>query len=698
MTKNETLELGIHKNIIEHIDNFKSFRFNAGAGAGKTYSLIEALRYVAINKMTNKENSQKVICITYTNVAVNEIKDRLGNSDTIHISTIHERLWEIIKRAQPQLLICHKEKIKETIEKNKINLFKPNKTNFFVKLKEKQQEEFINFIETENEFYYKHKDYDTEKFRESFQKNIGENKPIFLDNALRNIGNFKYVSNLILNNQKLAICLDKIEKGEEKYVNYNSEINSDILHKMKFSHDTLLEYGLKLIETYPTLCRIIIDCYPYFFIDEYQDTHPNVVKFIKIIHDYSIKNKKNWMVGYFGDIAQCIYNDGVGNNIIKIHNELKNINKDLNRRSHTQIINIANNIRDDEIIQKPFFENKDKGSVIFFHSNSKNKLHVAKEFLAEYKNDLTNSEETKLHCLVLTNELMASFNGFGDVYKEYKGSAIYFKNLNTQVLSQQLEKLHPTVLLIYYLIKLYQDIQEGSASYYDIFGMSNKDITFAKASLLIYKLKNIKIISLKDWLTLIFKELDNNNIKDILKPVLINRIHYSKDKVNSSAIFKSTLLGDIKTLINKNNEDEDEAKIKVERFLSLPISSLIKWVNFIDGVENEDIVYHTYHGTKGEEYTNVAIILEHSFGRMNNNKFKDYFSFLQKDHNERQELLNHSEYKEKHTNTKNLLYVACSRAIKNLRILYLDDISEIENGIKQIFGEATPWKTKPLID
>ncbi|HDT0722542.1 TPA: AAA family ATPase, partial [Proteus mirabilis] len=107
MTKNETLELGIHKNIIEHIDNFKSFRFNAGAGAGKTYSLIEALRYVAINKMTNKENSQKVICITYTNVAVNEIKDRLGNSDTIHISTIHERLWEIIKRAQPQLLICH---------------------------------------------------------------------------------------------------------------------------------------------------------------------------------------------------------------------------------------------------------------------------------------------------------------------------------------------------------------------------------------------------------------------------------------------------------------------------------------------------------------------------------------------------------------------------------------------------------------
>ena len=46
---------------------------------------------------------------------------------------------------------------------------------------------------------------------------------------------------------------------------------------------------------------------------------------------------------------------------------------------------------------------------------------------------------------------------------------------------------------------------------------------------------------------------------------------------------------------------------------------------------------------------------------------------------------------EKHINTQHLLYVACSRAIKNLRVLYLDDVSEIENGIKTIFGESKPW-------
>ncbi|MGC3835376.1 hypothetical protein ACPSKX_14575 [Moritella viscosa] len=46
---------------------------------------------------------------------------------------------------------------------------------------------------------------------------------------------------------------------------------------------------------------------------------------------------------------------------------------------------------------------------------------------------------------------------------------------------------------------------------------------------------------------------------------------------------------------------------------------------------------------------------------------------------------------EKHINTQNLLYVASSRAIKNLRVLYLDDISQIKEGIEAIFGESKPW-------
>lgn len=700
MTPNEVKELEVQENINKHVNDFNSFRFNAGAGAGKTYALIETLKYVTINKITATKSPQKVACITYTNVAVNEIKSRLGNSETVHVSTIHERIWEIIKRSQPQLLICHKVKIEEVIEQNNQNLLRSDKARFFNDLDERQQQEFIEFAKQTKDIFYQSKNLNAASFRKSYTSNTEVNKPEFLANYLKSADKFKYVVSLLYKNQRLDACLERIDAGEEKRVNYDSKINTDRLHYMKFSHDTLLEYGLKLVETYPALCRIIIDSYPYFFIDEYQDTHSNVVKFVKTIHDYAIEKNKDWVVGYFGDTAQSIYDDGVGRNIADLHDRLINVDKIFNRRSHQKIIDVANKIRADEVVQEPIFEERNNGSVHFFYNSSEDKLTTAKQFLAEYKNELItdngeardiDEEKSKIHCLVLTNKLMASFNGFEDVYDVYSKSTIYHKELNTQVLSQQLEKLHPTVLTIYHFVKLYQDIQQSVVSYYSIFGASSKNIAFSKASLVIRELKNNEVVSFKDWVDLIIERLENSDAKEVLGKVLINRANYEQGTVAAADIFQSILLENINALMNEDSEDEARAKDKANSVLALPISSLINWANFIDGLETDEISYHTYHGTKGEEYKNVAIILEHSFGRMNKDKFKNYFKVVQQSAEERERLLAVPDTEEKYINTQNLLYVACSRAIKNLRVLYLDDISEIESGIKAIFGESKPW-------
>lgn len=37
-------------------------------------------------------------------------------------------------------------------------------------------------------------------------------------------------------------------------------------------------------------------------------------------------------------------------------------------------------------------------------------------------------------------------------------------------------------------------------------------------------------------------------------------------------------------------------------------------------------------------------------------------------------------------NTRNLIYTVCSRARKNLWILYLDDITDIKKEIESLFG------------
>ncbi|WP_318424767.1 UvrD-helicase domain-containing protein [Photobacterium leiognathi] len=698
MTPNEIREQEIQQSIFDKIDEFRSFRFNAGAGSGKTYALIETLKYASVRKLLVKKSPQKVACVTYTNVAVNEIKSRLGNSDLVHVSTIHERVWDVIKRSQPELLKCHKEKIEETLEHIEQELQQSDKSSFFNNLSEGDRRSLVEFLFENKDIYYREKNLNAARFRDAYIQNSSGEVQRILRGCLSNIAKFKYVVALLYKKEKLQKCLKKIIEGKDKRVIYDSKANTDRLHYMKFSHDTLLEYALKLVKNYKTLCRVIIDTYPYFFVDEYQDTSENVVKLLKYIHEYSIQNNRNWMIGYFGDTAQNIYEDGVGERINDLHSELFDIDKEFNRRSHEQIIDVANKIRDDSIVQEPIYEDKNHGSVSFFYHNSENKIETAKQFLSFYSDELegTTDVDNKINCLVLTNQMMAELNGFKDVYDAFKKSTIYYDQLSTLVLSQQLEKLHPTALNIYYLVKMYHEIKKSEVSYYDIFGAYSKNMTFFEASLIIREIKCEEVETLNDWCNLIMTKLKSEDLRKNIIRALDNCTNYDRSAIETSEAFKATLIDSIHTLMLDGTEEQDEVEQKTNNILELPIRYLVCWINFIDGLESDRFSYHTYHGTKGEEYDNVAIILEHSFGSRNRNKFKNYFDLLQKTEEERDRLLADQDFKNKHTNTKNLLYVACSRAVKNLKVLYLDDISDIKLGIESIFGTVSPWLSDDL--
>ncbi|MCW9689100.1 UvrD-helicase domain-containing protein [Proteus terrae] len=86
------------------IDNNLSFRLEAGAGAGKTYSLIESINYL-ISRQADLllNNRQKIACITYTNVAKDEIKDRTDHHPVIFSDTIHTFCWSILQHYQVKL-------------------------------------------------------------------------------------------------------------------------------------------------------------------------------------------------------------------------------------------------------------------------------------------------------------------------------------------------------------------------------------------------------------------------------------------------------------------------------------------------------------------------------------------------------------------------------------------------------------------
>jgi DNA helicase II / ATP-dependent DNA helicase PcrA len=84
----------------------KSFRLEAGAGAGKTYSLVKALQYI-IDEDGGRlvRRHQRVACITYTNVATDEVTRRTDGNHAVQASTIHSFCWEMLKSFQAVLRI-----------------------------------------------------------------------------------------------------------------------------------------------------------------------------------------------------------------------------------------------------------------------------------------------------------------------------------------------------------------------------------------------------------------------------------------------------------------------------------------------------------------------------------------------------------------------------------------------------------------
>lgn len=102
----ETASIDCLNKVYRAIDEKKNFLVEAGAGAGKTYTLIKALKYLIQKYAVEYEKThKKIACITYTNVAKDEIQSRTDNHPVILAETIHAFAWEAMKGFQKALRI-----------------------------------------------------------------------------------------------------------------------------------------------------------------------------------------------------------------------------------------------------------------------------------------------------------------------------------------------------------------------------------------------------------------------------------------------------------------------------------------------------------------------------------------------------------------------------------------------------------------
>lgn len=492
--------------------------------------------------------------------------------------------------------------------------------------------------------------------------------------------NFKNVINGILNKYKYNETINNIDSNKKPNksnkidyakVSYNSQIIYDRLASMQFSHDTLLDYSLKLISNYPTLRKIIGNKYPYILVDEYQDTSKVVIDIMsKLAEDFP----KDLLIGYYGDKKQNIYDAGIGDSISTIHKELKTIKKEFNRRSAVEVINAGNLIRNDDLKQKTIYENCPSGSVSFYNGSE------IDNFIDFHKKKWDISSKNKLDCLLLRNEDIAHRTGFGNMYNFYKDSKAYsglkYKDLRDHILNKEPEKLGKIQSFLYYLIDFKNKIKNANTL---VNSLINKDVIkhldIKKLRNLISQLQKIDGQNIELYLNSFFTKMETSdiNVKNTL------RYFIKDDDISSLSILKECIFNELFPTDENDSEDEiNNYKEKMEEFLSLDVSVFDNWYNYLNDEELTDIIYHTYHGTKGEEFNNVIIIMNKDFGTT-----RDYFGNLLK------KISAPSEQDEDNIKkARNLFYVAITRAKLNLAILYTDNLDEKqETEIKAIFGE-----------
>ena len=659
--ENKQLELDIQQKINDCLDNFESFCFDAGAGAGKTYALQKSIEHILKMEGENlKLRNQKILCITYTNAAKDEILSRLGKNSAILVSTIHEFLWEFISIQQELLTIEHRNKIIDELDTidHKIN---ENSLSNSVNLVD-----FQNMINDDKfmKIFYNTPSSPAKDFKE---KIIGYNKNF--KSYLSNVNKFSSLVKDINKKYKLEISLKKIEDKESKKIIYNPVQNRDKLENYVISHDTLLLYCKNIITNQDILKRLFSDRYPYILIDEYQDTDEKVVAIIDSIREYS-NSRKKLVVGFFGDSLQNIYGSGIG--VLPNKEKYKSIEKVFNRRSSKQIVELIEKIRNDDFGQQSIYTDFDNGSYNFYISGDDFNIDT---FLQE--NHLIN----KTACLLMKNDDISKARGFDEILSVLKKfprfSGANFENVSNEFLQKNLQHMGWFLREILTFIDFIQKVRDDNSTVREIiqFITSNKPkLTFAVMKQFIGNLRepNISTLSIDRCIDEIANIQEPISGNDILKKIFL---------IDDTA---ENILLNIKNraydyfYYSQDSEESERETAVVDEFFNLDISQFIKWYNYIfDDSKQESISYYTLHGSKGLEFDNVVVVLQDNFARKT-----DYCKYYFENYG------NSDCLDKRFSEVRNLLYVACSRAKLNLHVIYICSLQEsILENIKSIFGD-----------
>lgn len=566
-----------------------SFFLYAGAGSGKTHSLIELLKKIE-KKWADKLNVEhrQVAVITYTNAATDEILRRLGYNQLFHVSTIHSFVWDVIKTYQNDIRKYYKDIKSVEIQEINEKLSKAKST--------------------------------TTKTYISNQEKLG----------------------------RLINRLERLDSDVKKFI-YNP--NGDNLTKDSLSHADVINIGSRMIFENVLLQKVIVQQYPFFLVDESQDTKKELVS---ALYEIQKNFPKDFTLGFLGDVKQRIYMDGAENMSEMAGDTWAKPVKRMNYRCAKRIIELSNKIAlaIDENGEQIAKYDAPEGMVHLFLVNNgleydtdRFEAEVEKRMGSITSDEKWLPENSDVKILTLEHLMAARRLGFAGFHDALSHVTKY----QMSYLQGEIPELTIFNVAIFPLIDMLRAKRGAEAlailkKYSPLLDLSKDENPIA----------NLR--KCNDVIKVLLEQVDSNkSIREIISYICENDIFEIDDelriasKLNLEELDKESL--------------EDEVLLTWVKVMDLDMNQLFNYYLYTQGKTK----YGTHQGVKGLEFPRVLVIINDNEANGTLFSYDKLFGVKAFSDKDIEHIRNGEE--SVFTRTTRLLYVTCTRAKESLALL-----------------------------
>lgn len=593
----------------------RSFVMVAGAGSGKTTSLIKAIAHLADTKgRTLRQAGRQIACITYTDVAVGEIAGDIGASPLFHISTIHSFLWSVIRPFHSDIVNWVRQRIEEKIAERREHRDKP-------------------------------------RTQEKTKIRLG------------------------LEIAELEAELGSVSGVERFTYGTGSDYAEGIL-----GHDDILKLTPACVANHPLLRQLVAARFPFIFVDESQDTNPQVVEALRHIAG----ENPRICVGFFGDPMQKIYTTGAG--AVALGENYQAITKPENFRCPTSVLSVINAIRapGDGMVQTrgrtrtvDGVEGPVAGSTNLFilpaDDQRTARLAAARKWLANETDDVLWENDTPdgdVRLLILVHRMAAIRLGFPNLYSALNDNKapVSFKEGLSDGSSWPLRPFANQILPL---------VTAARAS--DPFTV----MSIVRENSPRLDRERIKGENVADILTILRAAAEK--LVEMLADGSEATVRDVLNHIQSSQLLRV----DERYKPHLAVQPEESGAVgfaHVQAFLSCAVSELWAWRRYVV----EESPFATQHGIKGAQFERVLVVIDDEEAAYNLYSYGKYFGFEPLSETDEENIAAGEE--SVLDRTRRLFYVCCSRAVKDLAVVvFAPDVANAREAIvaQKLFPEAS---------